>query len=156
VWDRHTLGSWIKSNVEQHDVDVTVNVIDLGCSAAQNALANAVGEAITNAIQHALANTIVVFAETNDGSNVFASVRDDGMGFDTARVEPGVGLDRSVRRRMLGVVGRTYEEISIDLTVSTDSAPDRRVADEESHDLVRGVDRTNHCSVGPLPRQLAK
>ncbi|MFT7503766.1 MAG: hypothetical protein ACI91Q_002578, partial [Gammaproteobacteria bacterium] len=39
MWDRHTLGSWIKSNVEQHDVDVTVNVIDLGCSAAQNALA---------------------------------------------------------------------------------------------------------------------
>lgn len=112
--DKHTLESRIRSTVERaaehHDVDVTVNVIDLGCSAApaaQNALAGAVGEAVTNSIKHAVASTIVVFAETDDGGNVFASVRDDGMGFDTTRVESGQGLDGSIRQRMLDVGGRS-------------------------------------------------
>lgn len=105
--DRHTLESRIRSTVERavanHDVDVTINVLDDGCRAsttAQNALAGAVGEAVTNAIKHAVASNIVVFAETDDDGEVFATVRDDGMGFDTTRVESGEGLDGSIRARM--------------------------------------------------------
>lgn len=112
--ERHSLESRIRSTVERatahHDVDVTINVLDDGCSAspaAQNALAGAVGEAVTNAIKHAVASNIVVFVETDDDGEVFASVRDDGMGFDTTRVEAGEGLDGSIRERMLDVGGGT-------------------------------------------------
>ena len=75
--------------------------------AAQNALAGAVGEAVTNAIKHAVASNIVVYAETDDDGHVFASVRDDGMGFDTTRVELGDGLEGSIRQRMLDAGGRS-------------------------------------------------
>ena len=111
--ETHTLESRIRSTVERatahHDVDVTVNVLDDGCTAtpvAQNALAGAIGEAVTNAIKHAVASNIVVFAETDDDGAVFATVRDDGMGFDTMRVETGEGLDGSIRERMLDAGGR--------------------------------------------------
>lgn len=89
---------------------MTINVLDDGCHAspaAQNALAGAIGEAVTNAIKHAVASNIVVYAETDDRGDVFASVRDDGMGFDTNRTEQGAGLDGSIRERMLDVGGRS-------------------------------------------------
>ena len=112
--DRHTLESRVRSTVERatanHDVDVTVNVLDDGCTAsaaAQNALAGAVGEAVTNAIKHAVASSIVVYVETVDDGEVFASVRDDGMGFDPSRAERGEGLDGSITARMLDVGGRS-------------------------------------------------
>ncbi len=112
--DSHTLDSRMRSTVERatahHDVDVTINVLDDGCRAtpaAQNALAGAVGEAVTNAIKHAVASNIVVYAETDDDGHVFASVRDDGMGFDTTRVELGEGLEGSIRERMLDAGGRS-------------------------------------------------
>ena len=67
---------------------ISVNVIDDGCRLAghqQDLLARAIGEAVANAIEHAHAATLVVFAETDDDGQVFASVRDDGTGFDPAR-----------------------------------------------------------------------
>ena len=118
--ETHTLESRIRSTVERvsanHDVDVTINVLDDGCTAApttQNALAGAVGEAVTNAIKHAVASSIVVFVETNDNGEVFASVRDDGMGFDTTRVDYGEGLTGSIQDRMIDVGGRSEVDSTV-------------------------------------------
>jgi signal transduction histidine kinase len=112
--ERHTLESRIRSTVERvtahHDGAVTVNVLDDGCRvspAAQTALAGAVGEAVTNAIKHAAAAHIVVFVETDDDGQVFASIRDDGTGFDHEHVDLGQGLDGSIRQRMIDVGGRS-------------------------------------------------
>ncbi|MEP4651814.1 MAG: ATP-binding protein [Ilumatobacter sp.] len=93
-----------------HDVSVTVNVVDVGCSvgrAGQEAVAGAVGEAVTNAIKHASAGSIVVYVETDDDGEIFASVRDDGAGFDPVTVHRGQGLDGSIVGRVRAVGGRT-------------------------------------------------
>ncbi len=100
----------VERAARNHDVSVIVNVVDLGCSArvpAQEALAGAVGEAVTNAIKHADAGSIVVFVETDDDGDVFASVRDDGCGFDPASSSDGQGLEGSIRGRMSTVGGRS-------------------------------------------------
>jgi len=100
----------VERSSRDHDVAITVNVVDLGCSAdipAQEALAGAVGEAVTNAIKHADAGSIIVFVETDDDGDVFASVRDDGRGFDPASSLRGQGLDGSIRGRMSAVGGRS-------------------------------------------------
>ncbi len=100
----------VERATRDHDLAVTVNVVDFGCSAdvaAQEALAGAVGEAVTNAIKHAHAGSIVVFVETDDDGDVFASVRDDGSGFDPASSAAGQGLERSIRGRMSAVGGRS-------------------------------------------------
>jgi signal transduction histidine kinase len=70
-------------------------------------LAGAVGEAVTNAIKHAECASIVVFVETDDDGQVFASVRDDGRGFDPAASDNGQGLEGSIRHRMTAVGGRS-------------------------------------------------
>jgi signal transduction histidine kinase len=112
--DRHTLESRVRSAVERatahDDVDVTINVLDDGCTAdaqAQNALAGAVGEAVKNAVKHANASRIVVFVETDDDGDVFATVRDDGVGFDQHRTVPGQGITGSIAERMRDVGGRS-------------------------------------------------
>ncbi|NND75623.1 MAG: hypothetical protein HKN44_11520 [Ilumatobacter sp.] len=110
--ERHTLESLVRSQVERavahHDVAVTVNVVDDDGGPARpgaQALAAAIGEAVTNAVKHASASRIVVFAETDDGE-VFASVRDDGGGFDVDGVAPGRGISGSIHERMREVGGR--------------------------------------------------
>ena len=98
----------VERSSRDHDVTVTVNVIDGDCAvtvAGQEALAGAVGEAVTNAIKHATADAIVVYVETEDDGGVFASVRDDGCGFDPTRATTGRGLDGSIRGRMTTVGG---------------------------------------------------
>lgn len=92
-----------------HDIVITVNVVDFGCSvdaAGQEAIAGALGEAVRNSIKHASAHSVVVFAETDDDGQVFASVRDDGVGFDLTAVRRGQGLDGSITGRMNAVGGR--------------------------------------------------
>lgn len=112
--ERHTLESRVRSAVERatahHDVDVTINVLADGCradAAAQDAVSGAVGEAVANAIKHADASRIVVYVETEDDGEVFASVRDDGVGFDEELTEPGRGITGSIRERMADVGGRS-------------------------------------------------
>ncbi len=112
--ERHTLESLLRSTIERvtahHDVNVTINVLDDGCRAtpeAQAALAGAIGEAVTNAIKHAAATRVIVFAETDERGEVFASVRDDGIGFDRDKVRAGRGLDGSITARMTDVGGRS-------------------------------------------------
>jgi signal transduction histidine kinase len=69
------------------------------------ALAGAVGEALANAAKHGGASHVVVFVEPDD-DEVFVSVKDDGVGFDTATTAEGVGLSRSIRGRLAEVGGR--------------------------------------------------
>lgn len=91
-----------------HDVDVVVNVVDVGTTVSvdrQRALAGAVGEAVANALKHAHASRIIVFVETGDDGAITASVRDDGVGFDVDAVG-GRGLDRSIHRRLDAAGGR--------------------------------------------------
>jgi len=109
-----TLEQRVRAAVERasrhDDVDVMVNVLDDGCRAshaAQDALAGAIGEAVTNAIKHASAGRIVVYVETGDDGEVFASVRDDGIGFELDQHDVGTGLERSIRRRMDDAGGRS-------------------------------------------------
>jgi two-component system NarL family sensor kinase len=47
-----------------------------------------------------------VFVEPADGGGLFCSVKDDGTGFDPAATSPGVGIDRSIVRRMAELGGR--------------------------------------------------
>ncbi len=99
----------VERSTRDHDIDVTVNVLDLGCNVdteGQEAIAGAVGEGVTNAIKHASATSIIVYVETDDDGQVFASVRDDGAGFDPQSIRRGQGLDGSITRRVEAIGGR--------------------------------------------------
>lgn len=107
------LATRIRREVERvrrgHDTAVSVSVLDDGCRLAvehQERLARAVGESVANALEHANATRIVVFAETDDDGRVFASVRDDGHGFDPAAPRDSHGLDESVIGRIRSIGGR--------------------------------------------------
>jgi signal transduction histidine kinase len=107
------LESSIRAAVERarrgHDIAATVNVIDDDCKLSERelaAVAGAVGEAVANAAKHGGPN-VVVYAETDDHGGVFASVRDDGAGFDTALIQPGRGVAESITARMADVGGRS-------------------------------------------------
>jgi signal transduction histidine kinase len=106
-----SLSARIHRNIDRvragSDVSVTVNVLDDGCrldGRTQDVLARALGEAVSNAIEHANASTIVVFAEAIDAHQVFATVRDDGVGFDSATAV-GHGIAESIVGRMTAVGG---------------------------------------------------
>lgn len=88
---------------------VTVNVVDIGVSAAlivQQTVAAAVGEAVANALEHADATHVVVFLETDDDGGIFASVHDDGTGFDPSTEPAGVGIEQSMTARLNDIGGR--------------------------------------------------
>lgn len=96
-----------------HDVDgvaISVGVLDNDRHApsdVQEALAAAVGEAVANALEHARSSRIVVFVDVDDDGTIFASVRDDGRGFDVEKPRDGHGLDESVVARVRDVGGRS-------------------------------------------------
>jgi signal transduction histidine kinase len=90
------------------DIDIVVNVLDDGCRLdghSQDALARAIGESVSNAIEHARPSKIVVFAEAVDATQVFASVRDDGVGFETGGGTGGYGISESIVARMESIGG---------------------------------------------------
>lgn len=93
-----------------HDLDVAVSVVDPDLELGEAALAavtGAVAEAVANVGKHAGATRAVVFAEREDGGEVFVSVRDDGRGFDPASVGADRrGLADSVVARLAAVGGR--------------------------------------------------
>jgi signal transduction histidine kinase len=98
------------------DADVVVNVLDDDCridARSQEALARAIGEAVANAIEHAGPAKIVVFAEAVDAEQVFATVRDDGIGFDPAAVASGHGISESIVARMDAIGGRAAVASSV-------------------------------------------
>ncbi len=91
------------------DIDVVVNVLDDDLridEPSREALSRAIGEAVANAIEHAQPSKIVVFAETLDPKQVFATVRDDGVGFDLATATSGHGINESITGRMEAIGGR--------------------------------------------------
>lgn len=100
------------------DTPTVVNVLEDGCRLSTEqlaAVAAAVGEAVANAAEHAQAQRIVVFAEA-DRDSLFASVRDDGCGFDpSADCDGHHGVRQSIIGRMTDAFGRA----------EIDSAPGR-------------------------------
>jgi signal transduction histidine kinase len=87
------------------DVLVPFELPDLP-DAKVDALSRAVSEALVNAGKHAGSHHLTVFVEGDEDGGVFCSVKDDGAGFDTTSVEPGVGITRSIVARMHEVGGR--------------------------------------------------
>ncbi len=113
-----TLEQRVRAAVERarrhHDaaahVPVSVSVIDTAPQPlvdVQDSIAAAIGEAVANALEHAQAHRIVVFVETDDDGDVFASVRDDGCGFFVDEARTGHGLDEAIVARMRDVGGRS-------------------------------------------------
>jgi signal transduction histidine kinase len=93
---------------ERFDLDVVVNVVDdePGTTGpAAEAVATAVGEAVTNAGKHSRVRRVVVYAEQGD-EGLFASIRDDGAGFDASDVTLGQGLRSSIRQPVEAAGGR--------------------------------------------------
>jgi signal transduction histidine kinase len=96
-----------------HDIRITVNCLtDEELSAdhpVHQAMLGAVGEALTNVAKHADASQIVVFADEENDEVIFISVRDNGVGFDTAtaRTSGRQGIVGSIDRRMVVVGGRS-------------------------------------------------
>lgn len=113
---RRTLAEAVRDaatrSARTHGTELTVNVVDEDPSATGprvDALAIAVGEAVMNAGKHGSSGTtpvrVVVYAES-DGRVLFASVRDDGPGFDVAMATPGQGMTSSIRGVIEAVGGR--------------------------------------------------
>jgi signal transduction histidine kinase len=91
------------------EIPLTVSVLDDGCRLRpddQVLVARAMAEAVANSIEHAAPSRIVVFAETDEHGHVFASVVDDGVGFDPARPRSSHGVDRSIIARIESIGGR--------------------------------------------------
>lgn len=119
------LESRVRAEVERvregYDTPVTVSVIDDGCRLPdrhQELIARAIGEAVANALEHAVANRVVVFVETDDDGEVFATVNDDGMGFDPATPRDSHGIDESMLARVASIGG--HVEISSDIGSGTE------------------------------------
>ena len=115
----------VRAEVERvrtgHETPVTVSVLDDGCRLPerhQELVARAIGEAVANALEHAVANRVVVYVETDDDGHVFASVDDDGMGFDPATPRSTHGIDESVLARIGSIGGRV--EISSNIGSGTE------------------------------------
>ena len=84
-------------------------MLDDGCRLPahdQELIARAIGEAVANALEHAVAERVVVYVETDDDGHVFASVDDDGMGFDPAAARASHGIDESIVGRIESIGGR--------------------------------------------------
>ncbi len=69
------------------------------------ALVGALGEALTNAGKHGPAGQVVVFVDEDD-DGLFASVKDDGPGFEPRSTPEGIGIQQSIRGRVEAVGGR--------------------------------------------------
>jgi signal transduction histidine kinase len=91
------------------DIAVSVSVIDDDCRVSdhdQELITRAIAEAVANALEHANPTRVVVFVETDEDGNIFASVRDDGRGFDPDAPRHSHGVDQSIVARMESIGGR--------------------------------------------------
>lgn len=109
------LGARVRAEVERvragHDTAVTVSVVDDGCRVdgrGQELIARAIGEAVANALEHAGASRVVVFVETDTDGHVFASVNDDGTGFDPTAPRSSQGIDESIVARIDSIGGSVH------------------------------------------------
>ena len=98
------------SNHDAADVSISVGVLDNDRSARddiQTAFAAAIGEAVANALEHAAPTHVVVFVDVDDDGTIFASIRDDGRGFDVGEFRENNGIDESIVARVRDVGGRS-------------------------------------------------
>jgi signal transduction histidine kinase len=87
-------------------VTTTDDVPDLRPETVE-AILGAATEALTNAAKHGHAGNVVVFADVDERTGgLFLTIKDDGRGFDPARVVEGVGMARSIRGRVEDVGGQ--------------------------------------------------
>jgi signal transduction histidine kinase len=107
------LGGRVRAEIDRvragSPIPVSVSVIDDDCeldATAQDLVTRAVGQAVANALEHASPSRVVVFAETVDDGGVFASVDDDGSGFDPALPRTSHGIDESIIGRVESIGGR--------------------------------------------------
>src|SRR5262249_3136987 len=70
------------------------------------ALIGAVSEALMNAGKHGTATRVTVFIEPADAVGVACWIKDNGVGFDSAIVQEGLGITRSIRKRIADIGGR--------------------------------------------------
>lgn len=113
----HSLEQLVRAAVDRaakhHDADgvaISVGVLDNDRHAPEHveeAFAAAVGEAVANALEHARSSRVVVFVEVDDDGTIFASIRDDGDGFDVDTARDGHGLDESIIARVRDIGGRS-------------------------------------------------
>lgn len=102
----------IESSVIEGEVAPSAEVV--------RAITSAMNEALVNCAKHAEAKRVVVFVDGDDEGKLFASVRDDGAGFDVALVRAAstVGQDsrqgvrESIVGRMESIGGRVEIESS--------------------------------------------
>ncbi len=66
----------------------------------------AVAEALTNVDKHANARRVTIYVEPSAHGQVFCSVKDDGVGFDTTANEGGLGIAGSIHGRLSDAGGR--------------------------------------------------
>jgi signal transduction histidine kinase len=98
------------SNHGAADVSISVGVLDNDRSArddVQTAFAAAIGEAVANALEHAAPKHLVVFVDVDDDGTIFASIRDDGRGFDVDELRSSNGIDESIVARVRDIGGRS-------------------------------------------------
>lgn len=76
---------------------------------ARDVLRDATRAALGNAVRHAGA-TRVVIRVTGAGAGVEVVIRDDGRGFDTARIAPGFGIRQSIVARLRDAGGTATVE----------------------------------------------
>ncbi len=91
------------------DIRATVNVLaddETPRDEIQRAIVGAIGEAVSNAVKHADASTLTIFVDVASDGAVYASVRDDGSGFEPDNVA-GDGITSSIVGRLAAVGGRT-------------------------------------------------
>jgi signal transduction histidine kinase len=109
----HQVRSAVERAAGLHDptaeVPISISIVGGDVEAAptvREAIAAATGEAVANALEHARAGRVVVFVETDDDGHVFASIRDDGVGFSTDAPRSGYGVDESIKGRLRDIGGR--------------------------------------------------
>ncbi len=88
------------------DVELVTGAMDESVHGEEAAaLVAAVREALNNVRKHAHARRVIVSCETSEGE-ARITVRDDGVGFDTANAKHGVGLLHSIADRVTEHGGR--------------------------------------------------
>jgi signal transduction histidine kinase len=102
----------LKSAAREGPIDIMVTHDGIGrySGEVESAIYFFCLEALQNALKHAAGATAVTIALTDQDCLLTAEVRDNGLGFDAERTEPGAGLTNMKDR--LGAVGGTLGVIA--------------------------------------------
>lgn len=106
---RQAINDAVQPVIARFDRAPVVNIVDdedWVDATRFEAISRAIAEATANALEHSGAHRVVVYAETGERGTIFASVRDDGTGFDVSAPRDRHGIDESIVARMQAVGGR--------------------------------------------------